>query len=108
MQETVYVHIHSGNMTLTETYYECQNFHGLLLFRNPEELERVKEGVHNMIERAQRLDGTCTGEHGVGHGKMAYLVNELGEGTMEVLRKIKRQIDEKNNCSIVCFSIYSF
>ncbi|CAD6568519.1 MAG: hypothetical protein CYPHOPRED_002683 [Cyphobasidiales sp. Tagirdzhanova-0007] len=72
------------------------NFHGLLLFRTPEEFERVKEAVHNMIERAQRLDGTCTGEHGVGHGKIKYLVNELGEGTVEILRQIKRQLDPKN------------
>ena len=49
-----------------------------------------------MIERAQRLDGTCTGEHGVGHGKIKYLVNELGEGTVEILRQIKRQLDPKN------------
>lgn len=49
-----------------------------------------------MIERAQRLEGTCTGEHGVGHGKMKYLANELGEGTVDVLRKIKYQLDPKN------------
>lgn len=72
------------------------NFHGLLLFRNPEELERVKEGVHRMVERAQRLEGTCTGEHGVGHGKIQYLTNELGEGTVDLLRQIKRQLDPKN------------
>jgi D-lactate dehydrogenase (cytochrome) len=66
------------------------------MFRNDEELERVKKGVHNMIERAQRLEGTCTGEHGVGHGKMKYLVNELGTGTLDVLRQIKRQVDPKN------------
>lgn len=66
------------------------------MFRDEEELARVKEGVHRMIERAQRLEGTCTGEHGVGHGKMKYLVNELGEGTLNVLRKIKRELDPKN------------
>jgi D-lactate dehydrogenase (cytochrome) len=73
-----------------------QNFHGLLLFRNPEELERVKIGVHRMIERAQKLEGTCTGEHGVGHGKMDYLVNELGTGTLDLLRMIKREVDPSN------------
>lgn len=49
-----------------------------------------------MIERAQRLEGTCTGEHGVGHGKMAYLVGELGEGSVDVLRRIKKELDPKN------------
>lgn len=78
------------------TSSRVQNFHGLLLFRNPEELERVKEGVHRMVERAQRLEGTCTGEHGVGHGKIQYLTNELGEGTVDLLRQIKRQLDPKN------------
>lgn len=72
------------------------NFHALLLFRDVEELERVKKGVHNMIERAQRLEGTCTGEHGVGHGKIKYLEGELGAGTLEILRNVKRQIDPKN------------
>lgn len=46
------------------------NFHALLLFTNDEEKVRVERLVHNMVERAQRLDGTCTGEHGVGMGKM--------------------------------------
>lgn len=68
----------------------------MLLFRDDEELERVKEGVHNMVELAQKLDGTCTGEHGVGHGKMQYLANELGSGTVDLLRRIKREIDTKN------------
>lgn len=49
-----------------------------------------------MVERAQRLEGTCTGEHGVGIGKREYLTNELGEGTVELLRQIKRQVDPKN------------
>lgn len=56
----------------------------------------MKEGVHNMVERAQKLEGTCTGEHGVGHGKMKYLENELGKGTVDLLRNIKRQLDPKN------------
>ena len=49
-----------------------------------------------MVELAQKLDGTCTGEHGVGHGKMQYLANELGSGTVDLLRRIKREIDPKN------------
>lgn len=42
------------------------NFHAIILFKNDEELGRVKECVHKMVDHAQDLDGTCTGEHGVG------------------------------------------
>jgi D-lactate dehydrogenase (cytochrome) len=38
------------------------------------------------------MDGTCTGEHGVGQGKMKYLAEELGSG-LDVMRTIKQAID---------------
>ncbi|KAH7928344.1 hypothetical protein BV22DRAFT_1103100 [Leucogyrophana mollusca] len=69
------------------------NFHALLLFRNDEELAIAREAVHRMVERAIKLDGTCTGEHGVGIGKREYLYEELGEGTVELMRVVKRAID---------------
>ncbi|KAF8990475.1 FAD-linked oxidase-like protein [Cyathus striatus] len=69
------------------------NFHALLLFKTDEELERAREAVHRMVQRAIALDGTCTGEHGVGIGKKEYLVEELGEGTVELMKTIKRAID---------------
>ncbi|GAA5925907.1 hypothetical protein JCM1841_004036 [Sporobolomyces salmonicolor] len=72
------------------------NFHALLLFSNDEELKKVEQLVHNMVERAQRLDGTATGEHGVGIGKKAYVENELGAGTVELLRSIKQTMDPQN------------
>ncbi|KAJ1307473.1 hypothetical protein OPQ81_001572 [Rhizoctonia solani] len=72
------------------------NFHTLLLFETEEELERVKGVVHRMVERAIALDGTCTGEHGVGVGKKEYLYEELGEGTVELMKTIKIAIDPLN------------
>ena len=66
------------------------NVHSLALFTNDEELAIVKEGVHEMVERAIRLDGTCTGEHGVGLGKVEYLETELGVGTVGLMETIKR------------------
>ncbi|KAF8558658.1 hypothetical protein OG21DRAFT_1595268 [Imleria badia] len=69
------------------------NFHALLLFRNDEELKIVQEAVHRMVERAIKMEGTCTGEHGVGIGKREYLYSELGEGTVELMRAIKKTID---------------
>ncbi|KIJ64816.1 hypothetical protein HYDPIDRAFT_111420 [Hydnomerulius pinastri MD-312] len=69
------------------------NFHALLLFRNDEELAIAREAVHRMVERAIKMEGTCTGEHGVGIGKREYLYAELGEGTVELMRSIKKTID---------------
>lgn len=43
-----------------------------------------------MVHRAIRLDGTCSGEHGVGVGKIEYLEEELGEGTVGLMETIKR------------------
>ncbi|KAI0260645.1 FAD-linked oxidase-like protein [Gloeopeniophorella convolvens] len=54
------------------------NFHALLLFRTDEELKKVRALVHRMVKRALALDGTCTGEHGVGIGKKEFLMEELG------------------------------
>ncbi|GAA99450.1 uncharacterized protein L969DRAFT_619913 [Mixia osmundae IAM 14324] len=69
------------------------NFHALILFRNDDELKRTRAAVHRMVERAQTLDGTCTGEHSVGVGKREYLAAELGQPTVEVLRKLKQSLD---------------
>jgi D-lactate dehydrogenase (cytochrome) len=51
------------------------------------------ERLHaRMVERALAMDGTCTGEHGIGQGKIGYLTDELGPG-VEVMRAIKRALD---------------
>jgi len=49
-----------------------------------------------MVERALRLEGTCTGEHGIGLHKMGYLVEEAGDGAVAMMRQIKRALDPKN------------
>lgn len=90
------------------------NFHALILFKDDEELKRVGEAVHRLIDRAIAMDGTClcnfrqtgsmsliihdtgTGEHGVGVGKKDFLVAELGEGTVEMMRTIKKAVDPLN------------
>ena len=69
------------------------NFHAVILIRDREETDKVRQAVHRMVKRAIALDGTCTGEHGVGVGKKEYLVEELGEGTVELMRTVKQAID---------------
>ena len=46
--------------------------------------------------RALAVDGTCTGEHGVGKGKCKYLEEELGHGSLQVMRQIKNSLDPHN------------
>lgn len=72
------------------------NFHALIIFKSDEELHRVSEAVHRLVHRAIAMDGTCTGEHGVGVGKKEYLVEELGADTVELMRTVKRAIDPLN------------
>ena len=70
------------------------NFHVALLtdMDNLEEVERAEAFTGRLNRRAIDMDGTCTGEHGIGQGKMKYLKDELGVG-LNVMRAIKRAID---------------
>ena len=61
----------------------------------PEELVEAHRLAARMAERAQRMDGTCTGEHGVGTGKMEFLRAEHGEA-LDVMRAIKQALDPHN------------
>lgn len=72
------------------------NFHALILFSDEKELEVVNAAVHRLVHRAIAMDGTCSGEHGVGIGKTEYLVEELGEGTVELMKTVKRAVDPLN------------
>jgi D-lactate dehydrogenase (cytochrome) len=74
------------------------NFHfGYLLDpAKPEERVTAEKLNHDLVTRALRLEGTCTGEHGVGLHKMDFLVTEAGTGAVEMMRTIKRALDPKN------------
>jgi D-lactate dehydrogenase (cytochrome) len=73
------------------------NFHVLVLMdqNNPVEIARAEEFVSRLNKRAIGMDGTCTGEHGIGQGKIPYLAAELGE-SVEFMRMIKRALDPDN------------
>ena len=74
------------------------NFHLSYLLdpNNPAEIAAVEQLNVQMVHRALRLDGTCSGEHGIGLHKMGYLVDEAGSGAVEMMRSIKRALDPKN------------
>ncbi|KAK3309514.1 uncharacterized protein B0T15DRAFT_4761 [Chaetomium strumarium] len=68
------------------------NFHIILLY-NDTERKLAEDCVHRMVKRAVEMEGTVTGEHGVGLVKRDYLPHELGETTVDAMRKIKAAFD---------------
>lgn len=62
---------------------------------NPQEVATVEEFSERLVHRALRMEGTCTGEHGIGRGKMKYLTAEHGEA-VAVMRAIKKALDPDN------------
>jgi D-lactate dehydrogenase (cytochrome) len=71
------------------------NFHvGLMVdLDDEEEVARVHAFLQRLTERALAMDGTCSGEHGVGQGKMKYLAAEHGEPALAAMRAVKRALD---------------
>lgn len=74
------------------------NFHTLFAFMpdDEKELAEAKRLNARIVERAIAMDGTCTGEHGIGHGKMKYLESEFGEAGLEIMRSLKKALDPDN------------
>ncbi|XP_049372945.1 D-lactate dehydrogenase [cytochrome], mitochondrial isoform X2 [Solanum verrucosum] len=74
------------------------NFHVVVLFDpTKEEQRREAERLnHFMVHTALSMEGTCTGEHGVGTGKMKYLEKELGIENLRTMKRIKDALDPKN------------
>ncbi|CAA0837794.1 D-lactate dehydrogenase [Striga hermonthica] len=71
------------------------NFHTVILF-DPNDDEQRKEAErlnHFMVHAALDMEGTCTGEHGVGTGKMKYLEKELGMEALKTMKRIKAALD---------------
>lgn len=74
------------------------NFHVLPLFdpTDADELARVETFCSRLVLRAQDMEGTCTGEHGVGQGKKKYLERELGRPALAAMLAIKQALDPDN------------
>ncbi len=78
-------HVGDGN-------FHCQP---LIDMSSPKEIAAVKEFLTRLSDRAIAMDGTCTGEHGIGQGKAKYLLAEHGTG-VALMRQIKRAFDPDN------------
>jgi D-lactate dehydrogenase (cytochrome) len=73
------------------------NFHVIFVIdpARPEELAEAQRLNERLVARALAMDGTCTGEHGIGMGKREALVAELGEA-VDLMRAVKRALDPKD------------
>ena len=74
------------------------NFHVGYLIDPDDDDERARAEAlnHRVVQRAIALQGTCTGEHGVGLHKMGFLVDEAGVGAVAMMRTIKQALDPDN------------
>ncbi|TRY85077.1 hypothetical protein DNTS_032228 [Danionella cerebrum] len=74
------------------------NFHCIMVLdpNDEDEVQRVHSFTERLARRALAMDGTCTGEHGVGLGKRALLKEEVGPMAIEVMQRLKATLDPQN------------
>jgi D-lactate dehydrogenase (cytochrome) len=74
------------------------NFHVAILIdpARPEEFSEAERLNRRIVERALRMGGTCTGEHGIGLHKMDFLIDEHGSDAVDVMRALKHALDPRN------------
>ena len=82
------------------------NFHiGLMFFPDdPQEMAKIKPFLQRLVKRALSMEGTCSGEHGIGQQKRDYMGLEHSQAALGVMRGIKQQIDPKgimNPCKVL-------
>ena len=82
-------YIHNSNY---DSYLDCLNVALLIDKTSQLELDKLDSFLIRISERAIRMDGTCTGEHGVGQGKRKYMLKELGNA-VDVMKKVKNAFD---------------
>ena len=62
----------------------------------PAEREAAERLNHAVVQRAIAMDGTCSGEHGIGLHKQGFLVDEAGAGAVQMMRSLKHALDPRN------------
>ena len=75
------------------------NLHCILPVKDddpPDYLDRLELANANLIARTLRMGGTCTGEHGIGYGKIEYLERQYGKGAVDMMKAVKKSLDPCN------------
>ncbi len=87
----------SGRMVPVLGHIGDGNFHLCIIVdpNDPHDIEVAEEMNHRLVARAIAMEGTCTGEHGIGMGKMAFLREEQGD-SVDVMRMVKQALDPLN------------
>ena len=87
----------SGRMVPVLGHIGDGNFHLCIIVdpNNPSDIEVAEQMNHRLVERAIAMEGTCTGEHGIGFGKIDFMDAEHGAG-VDVMRMVKRSMDPDN------------
>ena len=67
-----------------------------VIFNIPDELQEIRSLTHKMTSAIIAMNGTCTGEHGIGLGKIEALVEEAGQSSVNTMIKIKNVLDPQN------------
>ncbi|MBX9816398.1 MAG: FAD-binding protein [Burkholderiaceae bacterium] len=88
----------SGMLATTVGHVGDGNFHVQMLVdgENPQEVEHAEQLNARLVARALDMDGTCTGEHGIGLHKQTFLLDELGHNTVDLMQSIKQSLDPYN------------
>ncbi|ANB11813.1 Dld1p [Sugiyamaella lignohabitans] len=68
------------------------NFHACIIY-DEKDYEKARKVATDIVHKGLELEGTCTGEHGIGAGKVHYLVEELGPDAVQLMRTIKLALD---------------
>ena len=87
----------SGRMVPVLGHIGDGNFHLCIIVNpdDPADIHAAEEMNHRLVQRAIAMEGTCTGEHGIGMGKMEFLREEHGD-SLDVMRMIKQSLDPDN------------
>eukprot|EP01023_Acetabularia_acetabulum_P033640 TRINITY_DN31490_c0_g1_i1.p2 TRINITY_DN31490_c0_g1~~TRINITY_DN31490_c0_g1_i1.p2 ORF type:complete len:110 (-),score=12.26 TRINITY_DN31490_c0_g1_i1:270-599(-) len=75
---------------------KCSHMMIMVDMSDEDEKMRTKQFMDGVVSRSLQMGGTCTGEHGIGYGKLHNLINEHGKHVLDTMHTIKKALDPKN------------